>query len=104
MYAIIEDGGKQYKVTEGDNLLVEIRDLAEDQTEIKFDQVLMVGEGDAAKIGTPYLPGASVTATILERLKTPKVVGIKFSRRKGYKKKFGHRQNMLKVKVSAVSA
>src|SRR5215470_15084135 len=102
MYAIIEDGGKQYKVSQGDNLLVEIREEAGSQ--ITFDKVLMVGEGEKARVGTPYLAGASVSATVAEELKTPKVTGIKFRRRKGYKKKFGHRQRMLRVTIDSINA
>lgn len=104
MYAIFHDGGKQYKVAEGDALLVELRELPEGAKELKFEQVLMIGDGEKSRIGTPFLAGAAVTATIDEQLKMPKVVGIKFSRRKGYRKKWGHRQNMLKVKISKIHA
>ncbi len=102
MYAIFEDGGKQYKVKEGDALLVERRDLAEGQTEITFSDVLMLGEGADAVIGTPHVAGASVTARITDELKTPKVVTIKHRRRKGYKLKRGHRQTMLRVEIAAI--
>ncbi len=104
MYAIFEDGGKQYKVSAGDKLLVERRDLPEGQSELTFDKVLMLGEGEAARIGTPFVAGASVSAKLVEELKLPKVVGIKFRRRKGYKRKFGHRQQALKVEISAINA
>ena len=104
MYAIFEDGGKQYKVSEGDALLIERRDLAEDQTEIVFDQVLMLGEGAAARIGTPWIDGATITAKVAGELKMPKVVGVKKRRRKCYVKHWGHRQKMLKVQISAISA
>ena len=104
MYAIIEDGGKQYKVSEGDALLIELRDLAEGQSEITFDKVLMLGEGENARVGTPWVDGATVTAKVVEALKTPKVVGVKFRRRKGYMKKFGHRQQMLKVAIEKINA
>lgn len=103
VYAIFEDGGKQYKVSDGDSVLVELRDLPEGQSELVFDKVLMVGEGEAAKIGAPWVTGASVRAKLVQELKMPKVTGIKFSRRKGYRKKWGHRQNMLRVQVSAIS-
>ncbi len=104
MYAIFQDGGKQYKVSEGDALLVELRELPEGANEVKFEQVLMVGDGEQSRIGAPFLAGASVTATLEAQLKTPKVVGIKFSRRKGFRKKWGHRQNMLKVKIAKIHA
>lgn len=103
MYAIIEDGGKQYKVSEGDRLLVEIRDLPEGTTSLTFDKVLMLGEGGSARIGAPWVAGASVTASVVEALKAPKVGGIKFSRRKGYKLKFGHRQQLLKVAIDKIN-
>lgn len=103
MYAIIEDGGKQYKVSPGDNLLVEVRDLTEGQEEITFDQVMMVGEGDSAKIGTPWVAGASVSAKLVKQLKMPKIEGIVFKRRKGHHRKWGHRQKMLRVEITAIN-
>lgn len=105
MYAIFEDGGKQYKVSEGDALLVELKDLQEGQSEVTFDKVLMVGEGAAAKIGQPYVAGASVLAKIEEDdLQLPKVRGVKFNRRKGYYKRWGHRQRAMKVRISAIKS
>lgn len=104
MYAIFEDGGKQYKVSSGDMLLLDQRDLPDEQNDITFDKVLMVGEGAEAHIGTPWVAGASVTAKIVERLKMPKIHGIKFKRRKGYLRRWGHRQQMLKVQIDAISA
>ena len=104
VYAIIEDGGKQYKVSAGDKLLIERKDLAEGQTEISFDKVLMVGEGADAKIGAPWIPGATVTAKLLQELKTPKVTTVKFNRRKGYKRTKGHRQQVMRVEISAINA
>lgn len=103
MYAIFEDGGRQYKVSEGDHLLVDLRDNPSGVMTIKFDHVLMLGEGAAAKIGSPFVRGASVSATVLEEMKMDKVTGIKFSRRKGYRKKWGHRQNMLRVQIDKIS-
>lgn len=102
MYAVFEDGGKQYKVSEGDALLIERRDLGQGQAKITFDKVLMVGEGQDARIGTPWVTGATVTAKVTEELKTPKVIGVKFKRRKGYMKRFGHRQQMLKVAIEKI--
>ncbi len=104
MYAIFEDGGRQYRVTEGDLLLVDITDRASDDGTLVFDQVLMIGDGPDARIGTPFVNGARVTARVVERLRMPKVVGIKFKRRKGYMKKFGHRQQMLKVRIDKIEA
>jgi large subunit ribosomal protein L21 len=103
VYAIIEDGGKQYKVSEGDVLLIERRDLEEGQDEIVFDRVLMMGEGADARIGTPWVNGATVTAKVSRELKMPKVNIVKFKRRKGYLLRKGHRQKMLRVEISAIS-
>ncbi len=104
MYAIFEDGGKQYKVNEGDTLLLETREMPEGEKTLTLDQVLMIGEGAEAKIGQPWVSGASVSATILQDLKTPKVVGAKFKRRKGYRRIFGHRQQMLRVRIDKINA
>jgi large subunit ribosomal protein L21 len=104
VYAVIEDGGKQYKVSEGDMLLIERRDLDDDQRTLTLDRVMMVGAGQEAKIGTPWVDGASVSAKIITELKTPKVTGVKFKRRKGYRKTFGHRQQMLKIQIDKINA
>ncbi|MBK9119593.1 MAG: 50S ribosomal protein L21 [Phycisphaerales bacterium] len=104
MYAIFEDGGKQYKVTTGDKLLIETRELGEGQSTLTFDKVLLVGAGSEAKIGHPFVPGATIEAKVVEALKTAKVRGVKFSRRKGFKKTWGHRQQMLKVEIGAIHA
>lgn len=103
MYAIFEDGGKQYKVSSGDTILVERRDLPEGGNEITFDRVLMLGEGGDARLGQPWLSGASVSATVLDEIQTPKVRGIKFRRRKRYLKHIGHRQKMLRVKIGSIN-
>ena len=104
MYAVFEDGGKQYKVAQGDALLIERRDLPEGEQQIVFDKVLMLGEGDDAVIGTPWVEGASVTAKVCGELKMPKVMTIKFKRRKGYMRKQGHRQQMLRVEIDAIKS
>ncbi len=104
MYAIFEDGGKQYKVSAGDKLLIELRDLPEGETAVTFDKVLMVGTGADARIGTPWVSGATVTAKVLETLQMPKVRGVKFARRKGLYKRWGHRQKMLKVEIATINA
>lgn len=104
MYAIFEDGGKQYKVSTGDKLVIELQELPEGQSEITFDRVLMVGEGTEARIGRPWVTGATVTAKVVEELKMPKVRGVKFERRKGVYKRWGHRQRMLKIEIDAINA
>ena len=102
MYAIIEDGGKQFKVTTGDTILID-RPAPENEKSIKFDRVLFVGgEGDP-KIGVPALAGAAVTADIIGAEKGAKIDIQKYNRRKGYHKKQGHRQNYLRVKITGIS-
>lgn len=99
MFAIIETGGKQYKVSEGDELFVEKLD-AEAESEVVFDKVLMV-EG---KVGTPYVEGATVKATVEKHGKGKKVIVYKYKSKKNYHKKQGHRQPYTKVKVVAINA
>ena len=105
MYAIIEDSGTQIKVAEGDIIKIDPRELAEDASTVTFDRVMMIGdpEGDA-KIGEPHVKGATVTADILEEGRDDKVMVVKFKRRKTYKRMNGHRQNYVKVQVTAISA
>ncbi|MFG0275146.1 MAG: 50S ribosomal protein L21 [Phycisphaerales bacterium] len=104
MYAVVEDSGTQFKVSEGDLLQIDLRDLPESAKTVTFDRVLAVG-GDSATIGTPYVSGAKVEAEIVEReFKGEKLDVIKFKRRKGYRRKQGHRQRYMKVRVTAISA
>lgn len=104
MYAIIADGGKQYKVEKGQTLYVETRDLPEGASSVEFDQVMLVGEGESTQIGAPFLPNAKVVARFDEALRGPKETIVKFRRRKGYRLKKGHRQNYLKVTVESIQA
>ena len=102
MYAIFEDGGRQYKVSAGDKIYVDLRDLPEGQQTIEFDRVLALGEGAGARIGQPLVEGAKVLAKVEGEVKGPKVVGVKFRRRKNYRRSFGHRQNHLQVTISDI--
>lgn len=102
MYAVIKTGGKQYKVSEGDLLKVEKIDGAVGET-VEIDQVLMVG-GAEVKLGTPLVPGAKVKAQIVGQEKDKKILVFKSKRRKGYRKKFGHRQQITRLKVAAIEA
>jgi large subunit ribosomal protein L21 len=102
VYAIFEDGGRQYKVAPGDRVYVDVRDLAEGQETLEFDRVLAVGEGTHTRIGQPLVEGARVVARIGGELKAPKVVGVKFRRRKNYRRTFGHRQQHLEVTISDI--
>ena len=103
MYAIVQDGGKQYRVEQGDTIYVETRDLPADTKSIDFDSVLMIGVGAQSKIGTPWIKGAKVTAKLEGPIKGPKLEIVKFRRRKGYKLHKGHRQNLLKVTIDKIS-
>ncbi len=105
MYAIFEDSGTQIKAAQDDELVLDIRDLPEDATSVTFDKVIMVGGEGAPKVGNPYVDGATVTADIVEReFKDTKIDVIKFKRRKGYRRKHGHRQRLMRVKVTSISA
>lgn len=97
MFAIIETGGKQYKVSEGDVLFIEKLDV-EAESEVVFDKVLMVNE----KIGTPYVEGAKVKATVVKNGKAKKIIVYKYKSKKNYHKKQGHRQPYTKVKITAI--
>jgi len=103
MYAVVEDGGKQYMVKKGDTIHIEKRDLAEGAKTVDFDRVLMIGDGDDRKIGQPLVDGAKVTATLDAAVKGPKLEIVKFKRRKGYRLHKGHRQNMLRVTIDSIS-
>ena len=105
MYAVIEDSGTQIKVAEGDVIKIDARELDEDAVETTFDRVMLVGGGDGeAKIGQPFVEGATVTADILEEGRDGKVHVVKFKRRKGYKRNRGHRQPYVKVKITKINA
>ena len=101
MYAVISTGGKQYRVSEGQVLRVEKLD-AEAGANVEFDKVLLVGSGDQVKIGSPFLSGGKVTATVQSHGKGDKKVIVKFRRRKHYKREGTHRQFFTEVKVTGI--
>lgn len=102
MYAVIESGGKQHRVTEGESLKLEKLDAATGDT-IEFDRVLMVG-GDTVKVGTPTIEGARVTAEVVDHGRHAKIKIIKFNRRKHYRRETGHRQWYTEVRITGISA
>lgn len=102
MYAIIEAAGKQYKVTSGDIITTEKLDAPEGG-ELVFDKVLAVLGGKAPQFGSPYVKGASVSATALEHARAKKVVVYKFKAKKGFHKKRGHRQPYTRLKIDAIN-
>jgi large subunit ribosomal protein L21 len=103
MYAVIQTGGKQYRVSEGDTVKVE-KLLAEAGASIDIDRVLMVADGDDVKVGKPYLDGVKVTATVESHGRAKKVKIVKFRRRKHYLKRQGHRQWFTALKIVSISA
>lgn len=101
MYAVIETGGKQYRVQEGDIVFVEKLDLNEGE-KVGFEKVLFVSKENDALVGKPYVEGAKVEGTVLEQGKSKKVVIFKFKAKKDYRKKQGHRQPYTKVKIEKI--
>ncbi|NIP79293.1 MAG: 50S ribosomal protein L21 [Gemmatimonadetes bacterium] len=102
MFAVIETGGKQYKVREGDTIRVEKLD-GEPGSDVTIDRVLMVGDGDSVKVGQPTVDGGSVQATIQDQGRGPKIRIFKKKRRKGYAKRQGHRQSYTELRITGIS-
>ena len=102
MYAVIKSGGKQHKVSEGEEILLEKLSLDEGEA-IEFSEVLAVNKDGNLNVGKPLLEGAVVKGKVMNHLKTKKITVIKMKRRKDYRKKQGHRQNLTKVKIESIS-
>ncbi len=102
MYAIIKTGGKQHRVSQGDEIAVE-KIVGNKGDALVFDEVLMVANEGDIKIGTPTVTGAKVVSEIMEQTKGPKIVVFRMKRRKGYHKKTGHRQPLTRVKIKEIS-
>jgi large subunit ribosomal protein L21 len=103
MYAVLETGGKQYRVSAGDTLEIE-RLAVEAGQPYAFDRVLMVGGGDKATFGTPTVASAKVLADVVEHKRGDKVIAFKMKRRKGYHRTVGHRQELTVVKIKEIQA
>ena len=103
MWAIIETGGKQYKVAPGQKLKVEKLEVKEGDA-VVFDRVLLIADGEEVKIGTPLLKGAKIEAKVLRQARDKKKIVFKFHSKTRYKKKKGHRQHFTEVEVTQVSA
>jgi large subunit ribosomal protein L21 len=101
-YAVIKTGGKQYRVQQGDKLDVEKLDAVVD-SEITFSEILLVGEGDSVKVGTPSVDGASVTAKVVSQFRGPKGVAFKFKRRKGFHKTKGFRRHLTRLEITSIA-
>ncbi len=102
MYAVIKTGGKQYRVVAGEKIKVE-QIPADVGAEITLDQVLMVGEGETVKIGTPIIVGAKVTAKVISHGRAAKIKIFKMRRRKHYQKHQGHRQYYTEIQISGIA-
>jgi large subunit ribosomal protein L21 len=103
MYAVIETGGKQYKVQQGDVLYIEKLNANEGDV-VKFDRVLLVGKEDGLVVGSPIVSGASVSAKVEKHGKDKKIIVFKYKAKKNYRKKQGHRQPYTKVTIESIQA
>ena len=102
MYAVIKTGGKQYRVAKGD--VIRVEKLAGDVGQaVDFDDILMLGEGDNQKVGTPTVAGAKVSGEILEQARDKKIFILKFRRRKHHMKRQGHRQHFTAVRITDIA-
>jgi len=109
MYAVIEQGSKQYKVTEGDCLNIDLMDVSPDAKTIELDKVLLISDGKEVRIGTPFLEGAKVIASFKSNaekavVKGKKIYPMHFRRRKNSKRRIGHRQKYLQVVIDKIEA
>jgi large subunit ribosomal protein L21 len=102
MYAIIQTGGKQYRVEKGDVIEVEL--LGQDTGAVEFKEVLFCNNDGAVEIGAPHLEKCRVKGEILGETKGPKVIAFKYKRRKSYRRKVGHRQKYSRVKITDITA
>ena len=103
MYAVLKTGGKQYKVAQNDIIIVE-KLVAEAGSTIDLDEVLMIGDGETASVGTPNLDGAKVTAEVLEQKRGKKVIIFKKKRRQNYRRTRGHRQELTVLRITDIFA
>jgi large subunit ribosomal protein L21 len=103
MYAVIQSGGKQYKVASGDIVRVEKLDTAEAGKTIQLGDVVALGDGSNLTFGSPFLKGASVAAEVVGHEKTDKIIVFKKKRRQNYRRKRGHRQNVTVLKITGIT-
>lgn len=103
MYAIIQTGGKQYRVKEGDILSVEKLELSKSKKEVTFNDVLLGVDKEEAIIGQPTIKGAKVKAEVLDNIRAKKIVTYKYKRRKGYHRTIGHRQDLIRVHIKEIT-
>jgi len=103
MYAVIESGGKQFRVEPGDVIDVELTPVAGKKVQkVTFDRVLLLGDDQATKVGAPVVKGAKVTGVLMDEHRGPKLRVFKMKRRKGYRRLQGHRQNLLRIRIDDI--
>lgn len=103
MFAIVETGGKQYRVSEGSTVQVE-KLPGEPNTTVELDKVLLIEGDDQVRVGTPYIEGARVIAQIVKQDKAPKILVFKYKPKKNYRKRYGHRQPYTTLKIEKIEA
>ena len=101
-YAIVEDGGKQYKAVEGGSIEVDYFE-AEAGEQVNLERVLLVVDGEAVSVGTPLVDGASVQATVVAQIKGPKIIVFRYKPKKRYRVKTGHRQKYTRLEINAIA-
>ncbi len=105
MYAIIKDGGHQYRVENGRRLRIQVREDVAKGASIRFDQVCLIGGDGVTKVGAPFVAGASVEAQVIEPMKRDKkIIILKYRRRKNSQRRNGHRQNFTEVEITSIKA
>ena len=102
MYAVFVTGGKQYKVQQGDTLRVE-KLAAEEGSSVQFNSILLVADGDNVEVGSPYVEGRKILATVRSHGRGKKIKVVKFKRRKGYRRQMGHRQSYTELEITDIS-
>lgn len=102
MYAIIETGGKQYRVEKGDVIDVELLDIAEGEKKVEFKKVLFINSSGNFRIGNPSIPQSAVQGELLQEVKGPKEIAFKYKRRKPFRRKVGHRQRYCRIKITDI--
>ena len=100
-FAIIEDGGRQYRAVEGDTVEVDLYD-AEIGEQIDLDRVLLISDGEEVIVGTPYIEGARVETTVVSKVKGPKIIVFKYKPKQRYRVKTGHRQKYIRLKIDSI--
>jgi len=102
MYALVKTGGKQYRVSKDDTILVE-RIAAEEGAEVILNDIVMLGDGDKVTIGTPKVDGAAVSATVVRQTRGPKIIIFRRKRRKNHRRTLGHRQDLTLLKINDIA-